>query len=72
MRSNARLPKELSKKIRQQRKKVGVSQEELASRVGISTVYMGYIEQGRNLPSLEVLSKIASALRIPLSDLVPR
>ncbi|NCS99765.1 helix-turn-helix transcriptional regulator, partial [Candidatus Parcubacteria bacterium] len=32
--------------------------------------YMGYIEQGRNVPSLEILEKIAKAIKVKLSDLV--
>jgi len=31
---------------------------------------MGYIEQGRNVPSLEILEKIAKAIKVKLSDLV--
>lgn len=46
-----------------------MTQEELAEKVGISRAYMGYIEQGRNVPSLEVLEKVSRVLRIPLSDL---
>lgn len=69
MRRNARLPKELGKRIRKRRKALKLSQEELATRARISPVYMGYIEQGRNTPSLEVLQKIAKALGISMSEL---
>ena len=47
-----------------------MSQEEVAHKVGISRAYMGYIEQGRNVPSLEILEKIAKAIKVKLSDLV--
>ena len=69
MRSNAKLPKKLGKKIQKRRKEVGISQETLAEKIGISRAYMGFIEQGRNSASLEVLEKIAKHLKIPLSDL---
>lgn len=69
MRSNARLPKQLGKKIQKRRKEVGYTQEELAEKIGLSRAYMGFIEQGRNTPSLEVLEKIAKHLKIPLSQL---
>lgn len=69
MRRNARLPKELGKRIRKRRKALKLSQEELATRARISPVYMGYIEQGRNTPSLEVLQKIAKTLGISMSEL---
>lgn len=70
MRKNAKLPKLLGKKVQRYRKKTGMSQEEVAHKVGISRAYMGYIEQGRNLPSLEILEKIAKAIKVKLGDLV--
>ncbi len=69
MRKNAVLPKRLGKRIQRHRIGVGFTQEALAYRIGISRAYMGYIEQGRNAPSLEVLQKIAKTLSIPLSQL---
>lgn len=69
MRKSTKLPKSLGKKIQKIRKSVKLTQLELAERVGISDVYMGFIEQGRYTPSLEVLEKISRALRISLSDL---
>lgn len=70
MRKNAKLPKMLGRKVQKARKKIGLSQEAVAHAVGISRAYMGYIEQGRNVPSLEVLQKIAKVLKVKLSDLV--
>ncbi len=69
MRKNAKLPKTLSSRVKRYRKKMGLSQEELAYKVGVSRAYMGYIEQGRNVPSLGLLEKIAKNLKIRLSDL---
>lgn len=69
MRSNAKLPKAIGKRIQKRRKEVGLTQEELAEKVGISRAYMGYIEQGRNAPSLEILEKISKTLKINLSSL---
>ena len=63
------LPKVMGKRIQKARKKIGWTQEELASKVGISAIYMGFIEQGRNAASVPVLSKIARLLKIKLSDL---
>lgn len=70
MRSNAKLPKILSKRIKRCRSDLGLTQEDLAEKVGVSRVYIGYVEQGRNSPSLEILEKIAKALKVKLSDLV--
>ncbi|OGT89290.1 MAG: transcriptional regulator, partial [Gammaproteobacteria bacterium RIFOXYB2_FULL_38_6] len=59
------------KKIRKYRKEARLTQEELADKVGISRTYMGYIEQGRSVPSLEVLEKIARVLKVKPSELIP-
>ena len=66
MRKNAKLPKVLGKKIQKRRKELDLTQEELGHRVGISRAYMGYIEQGRYAPSLEVLEKITRILKVKL------
>lgn len=71
MRRNAKLPKVLGNKIQKRRKSVKLTQEELAEKIGISRAYMGYIEQGRYAPSLEVVEKIARALSLRVSDLFP-
>lgn len=70
MRKNARLPKVINKRIKKYRKELKITQDELAYKVGISRAYMGYIEQGRNIPSLEVLEKIAKALKTSASELL--
>jgi len=70
MRSNAKLPKSLGKKVQRKRKELGLTQEQLAEKVGISLAYMGFIEQGRYAPSLEVLDRIARALRVKMNELL--
>jgi transcriptional regulator with XRE-family HTH domain len=70
MRSNAKLPKIISKRIKKYRGELGLTLEDLAEKIGVSRVYVGYVEQGRNTPSLEILEKIANALKIKLSELV--
>lgn len=71
MRKDAVLGRILRKKIRKYRQEAGLTQEELADKAGISRAYMGYIEQGRNVPSLEVLEKIARMLKVKPSELIP-
>jgi transcriptional regulator with XRE-family HTH domain len=68
MRKNAKLPRVLGKKIQKRRKQLELTQEDVADKVGISRAYMGYIEQGRYAPSLEVLEKVAKALKSPISE----
>ena len=70
MRSNAKLPKIISKRIKKLRGELELTQEDLAEKVGVSRVYIGYVEQGRNTPSLEILEKIAKSLKVKLSELV--
>ncbi len=70
MRKNAKLPKVVGSKVRRFRRKMGLTQEDVAYKVGISRAYMGYIEQGRNIPSLEVLEKIARTLKVKTSELL--
>lgn len=51
------------KRIQRMRKELSITQEELADRVNLSRTHMGHIEQGRRSPSLEVLNRIAKALK---------
>jgi len=61
----------MGKKIQRIRKDLRMTQEDVAERVGISSTYMGFIEQGRYMPSLEVLEKIAKVLKVKSSELLP-
>ncbi|WP_138752470.1 helix-turn-helix domain-containing protein [Paenibacillus sinopodophylli] len=56
--------------IRQLRKKRGFSQEQLALRAHINSSYMGQVERGEKNPTIDVLSKIAEALQMPLENIV--
>jgi transcriptional regulator with XRE-family HTH domain len=55
-------------RIQKRRQELGITQEELADRLDLSRTHMGHIEQGRRSPSLEVLNKIAKALRTSPKD----
>jgi len=70
MRKNAKITKTICKRIRKYRHEAGLTQEDLAEKVRVSRVYIGYVEQGRNTPSLEILGKIAKVLKVRLSDIV--
>lgn len=62
--------KALGQKIKKARKERGLLQVDLAVRVGISSSYVGSIEQGLRYPSLKVLAKIAKTLKCSVSDLL--
>lgn len=56
------------KKVRAERDKLGFSQEELASRVGVHRTYIGMIERAEKNITLENIERIAKALNLKLSD----
>lgn len=60
----------LGAKIRRLRKDLGLSQETLAERVGVSPVYICMIENGKRTMSLALLDRIANELETTISDLV--
>lgn len=57
-------------KLKEIRKQKGISQAELARRVGCSQVSICNFESGRMNPSLETLVKLSKALDCSLEDLV--
>ena len=50
--------------IKQQRKKLDMTQRELANEVGVSTSMINQIESGRSQPSYETAKKFSSLLQI--------
>lgn len=62
----------LGKKVQKLRLESNLTQEELAHQLGISRVYMGYIEQGRESPSLKLLMKISRKFKVKVEDLFHR
>lgn len=57
-------------KIREARKKAGITQLQLADKIYISESYIALIESNRRNPSMNVLTKIAEALNITIDHLV--
>ncbi len=56
--------KELGRKIREIRKSKGLTQERLAELAYISEVYLGEIERGLKMPSVDIFADIISALDV--------
>lgn len=50
----------------------GLSQQELADRLGISRSRLGNYELGERRPDLELLSKLADFFRVPVDQLLGR
>lgn len=59
----------LGNNIRNRRKQLGLSQQELAEKINISLNFMGKIEVAFSKPSLDTLVKIADGLNISVSEL---
>ena len=60
----------IGKRIHAHRKRLNLSQEELAEMVNISTVHMSHIETGYTKLSLPVLVDLACALGVRTDDLI--
>ena len=56
------------KRVREERTKLGLSQEELAARAGVHRTYIGMIERAEKNITLENIEKIAKALKIKIAD----
>lgn len=51
-------------RIREARKKQGLTQEQLAERLDVSVEFIGQIERGLKLPSMQVFIKILKSLNV--------
>lgn len=71
MLSKPEYTKEVAKKIKEIREAKKISQEQLAHDAQLYRTYINHIESGRYSPSGYVIYKIATALKIRLSDLIP-
>lgn len=59
----------IGENIKIKRCECGLTQWELANRIGISRNYISDLENDRYIPSVKTLSKIASALQMDLNFL---
>ncbi len=63
------LAKRIGQRIRNYRNEQNLSQEKLAELCGCHPTYIGQIERGEKNATLESIDRIASALKVPLSQL---
>ena len=66
-----RLYREFGRALRARRKHAGLSQDNVAQRVGMSRTSITNIEQGRQHVSLHVLYELAAAVGTTPEDLLP-
>ncbi len=62
--------KVIGEKIRDIRLNFNLTLEEVASRAGISSIFLGNIERNEKKPSIDTLLKISNALKIPVDKLI--
>ncbi|MEK7550820.1 MAG: helix-turn-helix transcriptional regulator [Patescibacteria group bacterium] len=53
------------------RKEQGISQEQLAAKLSMHRTYVGMIERGERNPTIRTLYKVAKALKVDSSKLLP-
>lgn len=71
------MPKEITSPLHQtfvenvkaRRKQLKLRQEDVASRLGMTTQAYGQIENGRFAPGIELIGRVADALEMPASEL---
>ena len=52
--------------LKERRKRMGITQGELAQRIGVSTSFVTEIEKGRKAPSFSTIEKIAEDTHAPV------
>lgn len=58
------------KEVARLRKRLGISQEELAFRAEVHRTYVSQLERGQKSPTLNVILKLSRALEASASELV--
>lgn len=57
----------IGKSIKMCRSSLGLSQEALAQKIGVSMSYISLIEQGKRDPPMSTIGQVADALGVPVS-----
>ena len=60
----------LGRNLFRARRHAGYSQEELAALCSLHRTEIGHVENGRRLPRVDTLLKLASALAVPMEELI--
>jgi transcriptional regulator with XRE-family HTH domain len=61
---------DLGLRVSAHRSQLGLSQTVIAKRAGLAASYLSRIENGKIFPTVPTAQKIATALRVPLSELL--
>jgi len=60
----------IGKRIQKARNAMGLTQETLSEKIGVSTNYLSKVEGGHERPNLELLGKISVAADVSLTELL--
>ena len=60
----------IGQNIRKQRKRLGLTQEQLAAHARLSSDYVSRLELGKENPTVEVLARISQVCDVTMSTLV--
>lgn len=60
----------LGEKLREARKRAGLTLEKLAEAAGLSVAHVGAVERGAKTPSLAALYSICAALGVRMADVL--
>jgi len=66
---NVIISETFAQNLRENRRKCGFTQAQLAEKAGVSTHYIALIELARNMPKVETIERIAKALDIEIYEL---
>ena len=65
----SQIKKEVGEKVREYRRKKGLTQEQLAFKADLHRAYVGHVERGEKNISVGNLEKIATALEVSVKNL---
>ena len=60
----------LGRRIREERIRIGLTQEQIAEKINVSTPYVGFIERGKRSVTLEKLILLADCFQLPIDALL--
>lgn len=60
----------LGQRIREERMRIGLTQEQLAEHIDVSTTYIGFIERGERSVTLEKIALLAECLHVSIDSLI--
>ena len=66
----AQLRDSISEQAQAARQRLGISQTEVATRMGNTSAYYGRIERGTSLPGVETLAQLCAVLGVSADDLL--